>query len=175
MSEGDSSFEMPPEVLERLQASDVTTIVEDTKYMSQVMFDQMTPMLVSKVQDGIGKGINGINQGIEAMEGLDKASSSGIMAMMMGNKMDTIKGYIPKMKTLVVQMEAVQKAIPDAFDDALDVYLVAIDKNADKIEKAYQATLNQGFKNIYILTTITAGLALVILKFYKWEPKEAEE
>lgn len=169
MSEGNTDFEMPAEVIARLQASDVTTIVEDTKYMSKVMFEQMSPQITKKVQDGIDKGINGVNSGIEAMEGLDKASSSGIMAMMMGNKMDEIKSYIPKMKALVGYMEKVKDAIPDAFDKALDGYLVAIDNNAEKIEKAYQSALNKGFKNIYLLTAITSALALVILKFYNWK------
>lgn len=172
MSKENTDFEMPPEVLERLKSSDVTTIVEDTKYMSEVMFKQMTPQLVTKVQDGIDKGINGVNSGIKAMEGVSNMSSSGLMGMMMGNSMKTMKSYIPKMKTLVTQMKAVRDAIPQAFDDALDIYLKAIDKNADKIETAFQKTLNKGFRNMYILTSVTAALALIILKFYDWDPEK---
>lgn len=174
MSESNTDFEMPKEVLERLQASDVTTIVDDTKYMTEVMFDQMSPQIITKVQGGIDKGINGINSGIEAMEGMGKMSSSGIMAAMMGDSMKRMETYIPKMKTLVTQMEDVKEAIPEAFDKALDDYLVAIDKKGEDIEKAYQSTLNEGFKNMYLLTTITAALALVILKFYDWENKDEE-
>lgn len=175
MAQSNTDFEMPPEVLERLKASDVTTIVDDTKYMTEVMFEQMSPQIVKKVQDGIDKGIKGINAGIDAMEGMSNMSSSGFMSMMMGNAMDKMSAYIPKMKTLVKQMKDVKKAIPSAFDDALDIYLSKIDENAEQIEKAFQSTLNKGFRNIYLLTTITAGLALVILKFYDWEKPEPQE
>lgn len=173
MAESNPDFEMPPEVLERLQASDVTTIVDDTKYMTEIMFNQMSPQLVEKVQGGIDKGINGINTGVEAMENVTQMSSSGLMAVMMGDKKEMIESYISKMKELALQMEDIKEAIPQAFNDALEDYLIEIDNNAQEIETAYQTTLNKGFKNIYLLTAVTAGLALVILKFYEFDEHNA--
>lgn len=78
---GNSDFKMPEEILNKLKSSDVTTIVGITKEMSTSMFDEMTPSIMTKIQSGLGSGIEGINSGISGMdESLTKlqAAYSGI-------------------------------------------------------------------------------------------------
>lgn len=159
-----SDFKLPPETIEMLQSSDVTTITENTKKMTEMMFDEMSPTIIEKVESGIGKGIDGINTGISAMENAKKKMGSMSFMSSAVASMDKTMG---EMKTMTKQMAEMQKAIPDAFETAKKDYLKEIDKNSDKIEKTFQDTLNKGFSNIYLLTTITSGVALVILAFYK--------
>ncbi|MDO5155740.1 MAG: MFS transporter, partial [Eubacteriales bacterium] len=68
MSMSDGNFEMPEGTLEMLQSSDVTTIVENTKKMSEIMFHEMTPDVIEKITNGINKGIEGINSGVDSMK-----------------------------------------------------------------------------------------------------------
>ncbi len=78
---GNSDFTMPEDILNKLKSSDVTTIVGITKEMSASMFDEMIPSIMTKIQSGLGSGIEGINSGISGMdESLSKmqAAYSGI-------------------------------------------------------------------------------------------------
>lgn len=156
MTSGD--IELPEGTLEMLQNSDVTNIVENTKSMTNAIFKQMTPGVIEKITSGINKGIDGINQGINAMS---MSSPNGM------------NGQIGSMKVLSSQMEQMRDAIPETFDKALDNYLKEIDKVAPEIETCFQSTLNEGFFDIYLLTTITSALALLVLAFYKWDKKNA--
>jgi len=66
---GDSEdYQMPAGMLEKLQSSDVTTIVEITKDMAASMFDQMSPPIIANIQNGLNSGIAGINAGIGEMD-----------------------------------------------------------------------------------------------------------
>lgn len=67
---GESDYQMPADILEKLKSSDVTTIVGITKEMSVSMFNQMTPEITTKIQSGLNSGIDGI---ISGMEELDKS------------------------------------------------------------------------------------------------------
>ncbi len=67
---GDSDYEMPADVLEKIQNSDVTTITDNTVYLMQRMFAEMTPTILGNITSGIDAGIEGINKGLEAMGGM---------------------------------------------------------------------------------------------------------
>ena len=76
MSGSNSDFELPEGTLEMLQSSDVTTIVDNTKKMAEIMFGEMTPGIIPKITGGIDKGIEGIDSGVKGMkEARDKMSS----------------------------------------------------------------------------------------------------
>ena len=170
---GNSGFTLPEGTLERLQNSDVTNIVESTKFMAEAMFKEMTPQVVEKITSGINQGIDGINKGIESMSSMsgamDKSGTMGSsddmssMKDMMGGMSDSLD----KMKTLSSQMTELRDAIPDAFDTALTYYLEDIDACGPELEECFQRTLNKGFSDIYLVTAITGTLALLILAFYK--------
>lgn len=170
--DGDADFEMPAETLEVLQNSDVTTITENTKAMAEAMFSQMTPKAIAEIQAGINKGIDGINAGMSAM-----MSAQGQMGHNMSQGMEgmpPIVADISAMKTLASQMETMRDAVPEAFDTALENYLNEIDNNREVIEVTFQKTLNEGFSDIYLLTAVTAAIALALLGFYKGKKDPAQ-
>ena len=84
-----------------------------------------------------------------------------------------IDSSIGEMQTLSSQMAAMSAAVPGAFDTALSSYLKEIDNRSDKIEGAFQSTLNSGFSDVYLTTVIAAGAALLLLSLYdrKKEPR----
>lgn len=63
----DSGYEMPKDLVELMQNADVTTITDDCKTLSERMFSEMTPPVISKIQTGIDSGIDGINSGIATL------------------------------------------------------------------------------------------------------------
>lgn len=68
--EGDagSDYEMPAELLEEFQNSDVTTIAATTEKLVRTMFDDMSPTIAGNIDSGIDSGIKGIKNGINGME-----------------------------------------------------------------------------------------------------------
>ena len=190
MSSG-SGAEIPADTLAILQSSDVTTITDNTKLMAKTMFAQMSPELAENIQNGIDKGIKGINTGRTEME---KA------AMMMSGKTDTgtmmpsgtdtvsadtgtmipsgtdvsamisaaagMESSIKEMDTLSEQLQTLRDAVPGAFDSALDSYLSEIENKRELIEDTFQSTLNKGFYDVYLTTAIAAAAALFFLVLY---------
>ncbi len=179
MNGGD--MKLPEGTLEMLQSSDVTTIVDNTKTMAKTMFREMTPGVIEKITAGLDKGIDGITSGIEAMKsasvpanmpagmpaGMSSDASSGVPA----GAVPAVIEAIAEMETTADHMEELKNAVPAAFDTALNEYLAEIDKQGDALEQCFQDTLNEGFFNIYLLTVITAAVALLVLVFYKKETK----
>lgn len=88
-----------------------------------------------------------------------------------------IDSSIGEMQKLSSQMTAMSAAVPGAFDTALSSYLKEIDNRSDKIEGAFQSTLNSGFSDVYLTTVIAAGAALLLLSLYdrKKEPQQKAE
>lgn len=108
MNSSNSNFELPASLVERLQSSDVTTITEDIKVLSNYMFDQNTPDVITNIQDGLQSGITAMESskaGIEeGIAGMQKAITSqeaalkqleGMAAMLAVN--DNIGGSAPLM------------------------------------------------------------------------------
>ena len=170
---GSGDYEMPAELLTLLQSSDVTTITENTKTMAEAMFAQMEPGLLEKIQGGIEQGIAGVQTGQAQMQAAKEqmlARAGGMPAA--EHAAEAMDGTIQELATLVTQMQALDEAIPGAFDAALSGYLSEIDSRSDEIEAAFQSTLNDGFRNIYLTTAIAAAAALILVAFYdrKREP-----
>ena len=59
--------EIPDDILTEIKNSDVTTITTSVKDMSSYMFDQMSPKIQKKIDNGISKGIDGVSTGIDSM------------------------------------------------------------------------------------------------------------
>ena len=64
-------------------------------------------------------------------------------------------------------MEALKRAVPEAFESAKKDYMKEIEQNSDKLEKEFQSTLNTGFKQVYATVAIVSFIAMLILMFYK--------
>ncbi len=174
MSASDSKFELPPEMLERLQSSDVTTITEDIKTLSAFLFDQMTPGIITNIQTGLQSGIDamqtseaGLEQGIAAVQ--KKSSVPGV-----GAQLAAMTAAKDKMTLLIDQMSQMNSAVPGAFDTAKNDYLGQIDTLKPTIEKEFQRTLNIGFRQLYATVTIVSVLGLLVLAFYKRRKTTAE-
>ena len=104
------------------------------------------------------------------------AEMSDMMSKMQGgadmqSALDGMDASISEMETLSAHMSEMKDAIPSAFDTAMSNYLDEIDNESSKIEKCFQDTLNEGFSNIYLLTAITSGIALLVLALYRWKKK----
>ncbi len=71
-----SDGELPEDVVQKLSSSNVLTITESTEYLVDRMFGLYTPDVIADIQNGIGQGIDGIDQGIngigEAVNGIEK-------------------------------------------------------------------------------------------------------
>ena len=330
MTASNKDMELPDSLLKELQDSDVTTITRSTKHMAKYMFSQFTPDVVSDIQkginkgidgigDGIGgisdgmngisdgisgisdgqngirKGINGISQGINGMsqsinsmkkqindskakvakmesdkaemekaesyakmnvmqkqstydnikpedyktseeyeeaksvakENLDKAQEdlsnlqAGIEGLKQGingvnqgingmtqvlneltSKQNKAKNDRAKMQSAVAKMEKAKKEmydainqmkskqelmirakalmismrddIPGLFEDVEAQYLKEIDRDHEKIEAAYQRTLNRGFRNMFICVAVFNLIGLILLMIYRDDRRKEE-
>ncbi len=167
--DGNSSFEIPDALLEKLQASDVTSITDTTKLMATYILDQMTPTIVESITKGVDQGISGMNQGISGIDmGLSRmdASNPAMAGQMKG--MEASKAELEEIVTLMIGLK---ESVPVAFEGYKNNYLDAIEEQSDEIEQVFQDTLNQGFKQIYLTVLIASLLALIILLFYKKKEK----
>ena len=79
------------------------------------------------------------------------------------------------METLLAEMNALNQAIPGAFDTAKTNYLAEIDARSGSLEQTYQSTLNAGYKSIYTTTLICSLLAILLLAVFAKKPEATVE
>ncbi len=164
MSSNSGNFQLPAEILEMLKSADVTTITDSTKAMTDYMFLQIE----SNITNGIDSGINGINDYITE---LSEAITAMSVAPGSQDKIDGMNNAVLQMTGTVDKMNAVKEALPGAFDTANTDYLTEIEQKSDVIEKEFQTTLNNGFKQVYSTVAIASLLAMIVLAFYREEKK----
>lgn len=183
---GDSDYKMPADIIEKLQSSDVTTIVAITKEMSVSMFEAMTPPIISKIQGGIASGIEGISTGLAQLDESLAAMQAGGMGSAQGMPPAAAQGGMPPaaaaqmtvaleqmsaakkdMETLAGEMQSLSDAVPEAFETAKTDYLTQIDDKSEDIETVYQRTVNEGYRSIYLTVVIAAIIAILVLLLYK--------
>lgn len=223
-----SSTNMPAGLIESIQSSDVTNIVDRTKALAEGMFGQMTPDLIAEIQNGVQKGIDaitagsgeldqaisGVEQGISSLEGLQQ-QIAGMPSQAFGQadltamipeqvqsqipdsalaqlagiktpselqaKIDELKAQKTGLESAKQQMEdtvgnlnTLKSEVPSSFQEAQKTYLGQIEEKRAAIESTFQATLNEGFKNVYWTTAASALAALVLLMFYREKRKPGE-
>ena len=160
----DSGFKMSDELLSKVQSSDVTNITENIKLISEGIFDTVMPGVISKIQSGLDQGITGIGMGIMQMQqALPSMGGNAVQASAM-------QGTISQLTDLRDNMTKLKESIPNAFNEAKVGYLKEIDNNNQEIQKVFQSTLNEGYKDVYMTSTVAALAAIVVLLFYK-KPK----
>lgn len=184
---GESDYEMPADIIEKLQSSDVTTIVGITKEMSVSMFEAMTPPIIAKIQGGLASGIEGISTGLAQLDKSLAAMQAGGMGVAQGMPpaaaaqggmppaaaaqmtaaLDGMNAAKKDMETLVSEMQALSDAVPGAFETAKTDYLAQIDAKSGEIETVYQSTVNEGYRSIYLTVIVAAILAILVLLLYK--------
>lgn len=158
---GNSGYKLSPSLIELMQSSDVTTVTANSKTLASSMFSEMTPAIVKNIQDGVSKGVKGIDSGIQQMETSMAEMQKGLDGLNAG-----IKSTIAQMKDLSAKMSALKAAVPDAFEIAKNNYLKEIDSKQPELEKIFQTTLNEGFRNVYLTSVLAAATALLLLAFY---------
>jgi hypothetical protein len=154
------------------------------------MFEQMAPKIVSQIQGGIQNGIDAMSSTLADMDkslaGMEKGYDA-ILAMdgkakqAQQEKLDSMVKAIYSIKLAkkdiedtISKMTAMKDAVPGAFKTADINYLKEIDKLGGKIENEFQTTLNNGFKQVYLIVAISSLIALIILAFYRNRKEEYE-
>ncbi|MCQ4636325.1 MFS transporter [Anaerovorax odorimutans] len=117
----DSDYEIPEDMLELMQSSDVTTVVANTKTFAKTMFGQMTPEIKAEIDRGIDKGTDGVKSGISKMDeniaSMEKAvdgMDQGIAGMT--TAIGKQKSQLAKMKNSLSQMKKGLSGIKDGID-----------------------------------------------------------
>lgn len=115
---GNGRTKLPADLIELLKTADVTNITERIKILSSRMFKEMTPDVIAKIQNGIQKGIDGIQSGMPEMDKSItdlKAGADGVTKGIDGMKsavagMDTgiakMKKAISSQETAIVQLSS---------------------------------------------------------------------
>ena len=71
----------------------------------------------------------------------------------------------------IAEWKAFKDSVPAAFDRSKQAYFKAIDDLGPVIEDTFQASLNIGFKQMYLTVSIFSILSLIVLLFYRKKPK----
>ena len=176
-SASDSAIELPDDLLRSLRASDVTTITVVLQSFASYFFDQVTPGISADIQRGVQSGIDGISPGIAGMDAAlsrmkAAAEQAGPGAAAMQPDIDRMQDMRKELSTLLLQMETLKAAVPGAFEKAREDYLKEIEARAPAIETVYQSTLNEGYREIYMLVAVFSLLAMLLLVFYRKEKQD---
>lgn len=168
MNSKSDDFQLPEEIIEMLQSSDVTTITDNTKNIAEYMFSQMTPSVIAKINSGIDSGINGINDSVTQLtEAINKMPPIPTMKV----TIDKMNAGKVQMEDTLEKMKALKEAVPTAFETGKTNYLTEIENNRGTIENEFQTTLNKGFQQVYSTVAIASILTLIVLMLYKEEKK----
>lgn len=128
--------------------------------------DSDTKKKIAKIRsiDDINKNIREMDEAkdemaasIEEMEA-SRAELEGTMKQMRVSASD--------LEELANKMQVLRKAVPGAFEEAEDNYMLSVEEKRDSIETVYQKTLNKGFKDIYMLVAASAAVAVLLLFGY---------
>lgn len=63
-----SGYVMPKDLVDLMKKSDVTNITTNTKTLTERMFAEMTPIIISKIENGIDSGIFGMTSSMNDMD-----------------------------------------------------------------------------------------------------------
>lgn len=110
MSSADSEYdvEVSDEMLEKMQDSDVTTIVGVCKEMSVEMFAQIRPQIEEEALEGVGTGLKKMGEGLDEMDDAI-AELKGSMSEMKANIAEN-EDKLAGMKAAQAAMEEAQRA-----------------------------------------------------------------
>lgn len=94
--------------------------------------------------------------------------------MIPGGSMTAMNDQLNEMKELATKLTVLRDAIPGAFEKGGENYADAIREKCSEIEAYYQATLNNGYRNMFIFVAAINAFGLLLLVFYREERKEKE-
>lgn len=79
-----SNSTLPEDLKKKLQTSDVTNITDRAKELSIRMFDEKTPPIISKIQNGVQTGIDNMQKGLNGISKGEKNLKKGIAGVETG-------------------------------------------------------------------------------------------
>jgi MFS family permease len=171
---GAGGVELSDDLLQEVQNSDVTTIVDTCKDLSVAMFAQVRPQAEQQAQDGIAAGIGAIDNQVAAIDASLAAQGTGASAGAGGQSAMTSGAAVAQMvaardamQQTADELQAASDAIPGMFDEAQRNYLQEIDERAPLIQETYQRTLNGGFQGMFTLVAVCSLVGLILLAFYR--------
>jgi len=145
--EGMSMLDMMPASVKNSLDADTKKKIRDIRSVADIN---------SNIRE-MNNAIDEMNESIAEME-----ASRSEMAAAMGEMNETAAN----LGDLSNKMEVLRKAVPGAFDEAEENYMLSIEEKRDGIEKVFQKTLNEGFKDIYLLVAIASLIAILLLIGY---------
>lgn len=166
------SHDIPGNVLEELQNADVTTIVSDAKDLASSLFDKMEPTVAQNIDQGLDKGLDGINAALSEMNanlaGMQQAAQAagpGSSSLQAG--IPALQGAQEELSTLHDHLQAMEGGVGDALEKTKQGYLEQIDARSDTIENTFQQGTNEGFRGLFTLVGICSLAGLVMMAFYR--------
>ncbi len=159
-----------------------TGMPASTTGMPQSIADMLPPAVKNQMPESVLKqlsqikSVDELNSKIEALQGAIKTLEAKIASSeqsrnQMKTAMDSITTTKAEMETLIKEMQALDDAVPGAFDTAKKDYLAELDAKSGEIESVYQSTVNEeGYRSIYMTAAAAAVLAILLLLFYKKKP-----
>lgn len=119
----DSDMEIPDELLDEMQESDVTTITASVKDLARYFFDKKSPEIQEEINEGIDKGIDGVTEGIQEMDNTIAEMNDARAGMQkgidgMGTAISSQKAEKNKMKSQKAKMEKGLKGIKQGLEGA---------------------------------------------------------
>ncbi len=194
-ADASSAVEPSPEALDALEHSDVITVVDATKALAGVMFDQVAPDLQKQAEEGIDEGIGPMEGALDDMNAtlatmtedprttdaaaeMTKARDS--LATMI-DRLTAAREGIPRttdaaaemtkardsLATMIDRLTAAREGIPALFDEAKKNYLASIDEHAPDIQLAYQKQLNGGFAGMFEFVAVCCAVGFVLTMLYR--------
>ncbi|MBQ0005674.1 MAG: MFS transporter, partial [Clostridiales bacterium] len=112
-------------------------------------------------RDELQAGIAGISSGIESVT--SKRNELSNAKKQIDSGINGIESGILSATDSRNKMLALRNAIPGAFQTAKEEYLASIRQHDTEIKKAFQSTLNVGFRQIFVLTAIGSILGILLL------------
>ena len=151
----DFDVEVSDEMLQKMQDSDVTTIVGVCKGMTAEMFEQVKPKLVDKATSGIGEGIDAMTDGLRKMDDaiaemkdgmteMDASMSemqSGVSGLDQG--IAGIQGGIGEMDDKLAEMKSGMEGLDQAIA-GIQSGIDEMDGNLTQMRAAYEAAEKSG-------------------------------
>lgn len=137
--------------------------------------------------DGAKQGIAGMNQRLSALTAKqnkainDRTNMESAVKEMEAakkemydaiNEMKSKQQLMIEAKNLMISM---RDDIPGLFQDVEAKYLYEIDKRSGDIEAVYQATLNRGFKNMFICVAVFNLIGLFLLMIYRDDRRKNQD
>ena len=163
-ADASSAVEPSLEALDALEHSDVITVVDATKALAGVMFDQVAPDLQKQAEEGIDEGIGPMEGALDDMNATLATMTEDPRTTDAASEMTKARDSLA---TMIDRLTAAREGIPALFDEAKKNYLASIDEHAPDIQLAYQKQLNGGFAGMFEFVAVCCAVGFVLTMLYR--------